>query len=75
MEVHTADELEVARSRPARPIVGVNSRDLDTFRIDTEAAWQIVRAVPADRIAVAESGMAERRRTSRAPRRLERMRF
>jgi hypothetical protein len=34
----------------------VNSRDLDTFRIDTAAAWRFAR-VPPDAIAVA-GGMA-----------------
>jgi indole-3-glycerol phosphate synthase len=59
VEVHTAAELDVALEAGAR-IVGVNSRDLDTFRIDTAAAWRLLRQVPADIVAVAESGMAER---------------
>ena len=57
VEVHTLEELTSALEADAT-IIGVNSRDLDTFRIDVEAAWQIVARVPADRIAVAESGMA-----------------
>jgi indole-3-glycerol phosphate synthase len=57
VEVHAASELETAVDAGAS-LIGVNSRDLDTFRIDTEAAWKIVREVPADCIAVAESGMA-----------------
>ena len=57
VEVHTLEELTRALEADAS-IIGVNSRDLDTFRIDVEAAWQIVARVPADRIAVAESGMA-----------------
>jgi indole-3-glycerol phosphate synthase len=36
----------------------VNSRDLDTFRIDVTAAWTILSELPAGCIAVAESGMA-----------------
>jgi indole-3-glycerol phosphate synthase len=57
VEVHTLSELGAALESGAS-VIGVNSRDLDTFRINTEAAWRIVREVPADRIAVAESGMA-----------------
>ncbi|MGH7498993.1 MAG: indole-3-glycerol phosphate synthase TrpC [Gemmatimonadales bacterium] len=57
VEVHTRDELGVALESGAR-IVGVNSRDLDTFRIDTGKAWEIVSAVPPGVVAVAESGMA-----------------
>ncbi len=56
VEVHTPAELGAALDSGAS-VIGVNSRDLDTFRIDTEAAWKIVRQVPPDRIAVAESGV------------------
>jgi indole-3-glycerol phosphate synthase len=57
VEVHTPDEVGRALDAGA-DILGVNSRDLDTFRIDTDAAWRILRAIPPERIAVAESGMA-----------------
>jgi indole-3-glycerol phosphate synthase len=57
VEVHTADEVGRALDAGAT-ILGVNSRDLDTFRIDTAAAWTILRAVPPACVAVAESGMA-----------------
>jgi indole-3-glycerol phosphate synthase len=57
VEIHTAKELEIALAAGA-PAIGVNSRDLDTFRIDVDAAWRLVERVPRDRIAVAESGMA-----------------
>jgi indole-3-glycerol phosphate synthase len=57
VEVHTARELETALEVGAA-LVGVNSRDLDSFQIDTAAAWEMLAQVPADRVAVAESGMA-----------------
>jgi len=57
VEIHTQGELGRALEAGAE-ILGVNSRDLDTFGIDTNAAWRIVGRVPADRIAVAESGMS-----------------
>jgi indole-3-glycerol phosphate synthase len=57
IEVHDRRELDVALGSGGR-IVGVNSRNLDTFEIDIGAAWALLRAVPADCIAVAESGMA-----------------
>ncbi|HEX5634093.1 MAG TPA: indole-3-glycerol-phosphate synthase, partial [Gemmatimonadales bacterium] len=57
VEVHTAKELAIALDADAQ-VIGVNSRDLDTFRIDVEAAWALLADVPDDRVAVAESGMA-----------------
>ena len=57
VEVHTAAELDVALNAGAA-VIGVNSRDLDTFRIDIDDAWRLLARVPADRVAVAESGMA-----------------
>ena len=57
VEVHTVEELDAALEAGAT-IIGVNSRDLDTFEIDMEGAWKIVAGVPAACIAVAESGMA-----------------
>ena len=57
VEVHTADELIRALDAGAA-VVGVNSRDLDSFAIDTPAAWALLRSVPDGCVAVAESGMA-----------------
>lgn len=57
VEVHTAEEVARALDAGAT-ILGVNSRDLDTFCLDTAAAWTILRAVPPGSVAVAESGMA-----------------
>jgi indole-3-glycerol phosphate synthase len=57
VEVHTGPELEAAIEAGAM-VVGVNSRDLDSFRVDVERTWRLLGRVPADRIAVAESGMA-----------------
>lgn len=65
VEVHTAAELETALAAGAH-IVGVNSRDLDTFRIDVVAAWSLLASVPADRVVVAESGMTTAEDVERA---------
>jgi indole-3-glycerol phosphate synthase len=58
VEVHTQEELGLALNSGAT-IIGVNSRDLDTFAVDVASAWKIVSRVPPDCIAVAESGMAD----------------
>ncbi|HEY7683913.1 MAG TPA: indole-3-glycerol phosphate synthase TrpC [Gemmatimonadales bacterium] len=65
IEVHDARELDLALSVDA-PAIGVNSRNLDTFEIDEAAAWRLLGRVPADRIAIAESGMASEADVRRA---------
>jgi indole-3-glycerol phosphate synthase len=67
VEVHTAAELERALEVGA-DIVGINSRDLDTFRVDVASAWELLATVPAERLAVAESGMHGREDVERAAR-------
>ena len=57
VEAHTRDEITAAVDAGAG-IVGVNSRDLDTFRIDVVAAWRLLAHVPGTLVAVAESGIA-----------------
>lgn len=57
VEVHDGRELDVALSADA-PVIGVNSRNLDTFGIDVAASWPLLGRIPRDRIAIAESGMA-----------------
>jgi indole-3-glycerol phosphate synthase len=59
VEAHDAGELERAVSVGA-PVIGVNARDLSTFEIDREAQLMLVARIPADRIAVAESGIGTR---------------
>jgi indole-3-glycerol phosphate synthase len=59
VEVHTAGELETAVAAGATHI-GVNSRDLDSFTIDRDAADRLLAQVPRDLVAVAESAIADR---------------
>jgi len=56
VEAATADELRVALETEAT-IVGVNARDLKTFRVDKLAAVRALAAVPEGRIAVHMSGV------------------
>lgn len=59
VEAADATELDVALRTGAR-IVGVNARDLRTFRVDPEAARAALARIPADRIAVFMSGVRTR---------------
>jgi indole-3-glycerol phosphate synthase/phosphoribosylanthranilate isomerase len=59
VEAHDADELERAVTLGADPI-GINARDLSTFRIDRRAQLDLVAKAPRDRLVVAESGISSR---------------
>ena len=59
VEVHTHDELE--RALEISPeIVGVNSRNLKTLEVDTQAFSQLIPQIPSGIARVAESGISKR---------------
>jgi len=59
VEAHDAGELERAIALDA-PVIGINARDLSTFRVDRDAQLRLVARAPRDRVVVAESGIASR---------------
>ena len=56
VEAANADEVSVALETRAR-IVGVNARDLRTFKVDSQGAQQALALIPRERIAVHMSGV------------------
>jgi indole-3-glycerol phosphate synthase/phosphoribosylanthranilate isomerase len=59
VEAHDAAELERAIALGAA-VIGINARDLSTFRIDRDAQLRLVARAPRDRVVVAESGVSTR---------------
>ncbi len=57
VETHDSGEL-VRAARLDAPVVGVNARDLSTFRIDRATQLELVARAPRDRVVIAESGIA-----------------
>jgi indole-3-glycerol phosphate synthase len=57
VEVHTEAELARALRIPGLRLLGVNSRDLATFRIDLREGLALGPKIPPDLFAVAESGI------------------
>ena len=56
VEVHDATELSIALDAGAR-IVGVNNRNLRTLEVDVHASDELIAKMPAEAIAVSESGL------------------
>lgn len=65
VEAHDARDLARAEALGADTI-GVNARDLRTFRIDRRAQLRLVAAAPQNAVIVAESGIASRAHTAAA---------
>ena len=65
VEAHSPAELDRAVQLGADP-VGLNARDLKTFRIDRRAQLDLVARAPRDRIVVAESGIDSRAQAAAA---------
>lgn len=63
-EVHTAEELYRAVTVKA-PIVGINNRDLNTFRVSLETTFLLLPEIPPDRVVVSESGITGRAEVDR----------
>jgi indole-3-glycerol phosphate synthase / phosphoribosylanthranilate isomerase len=59
VEAHDADELDRAVALGA-DVIGINARDLSTFRIDRKAQLNLVAKAPRDRLVIAESGISSR---------------
>jgi len=58
VEVHTEEELNKALKCQAK-IIGINNRNLQTFKTELQTTFELAKKVPADCILVSESGISE----------------
>ena len=57
-EVHSTDDLEKAVACGAE-IIGINNRDLDSFKVDINTTFKLAPLVPRHCVRVSESGITE----------------
>ena len=65
VETHSDGDLEKVLATDAG-VIGVNARDLETLEVDVDRALSHLGRIPADRLAVMESGIATREQVIRA---------
>jgi len=59
MEIHSEEEWEIIKGLPLE-MLGINSRDLSDFQVNTQRIIQLKSKLPSDLLVVAESGIKER---------------
>ena len=59
VEVHNKAEVNLA-VRSGAKIIGINNRDLQTFKVDFQTTERLRPLIPQDRIVVSESGIKTR---------------
>lgn len=58
-EVRSEEDVQKALSSGC-DIIGINNRDLHTFKVDTHTTTRLIKLVPHDKIVVSESGIRTR---------------
>jgi indole-3-glycerol phosphate synthase len=58
-EVHDEEEMKRAKEIRAR-LIGINNRDLDTFKVDLETTVKLAKEAPREAVLVSESGISTR---------------
>lgn len=68
-EVHTLEELKKVLKTPVE-IIGINNRNLHTFKIDISTTSKIVKHIPPGKLVVSESGLFSRSDIEKLPKKV-----
>lgn len=69
VEVHTGEELKEVLTTRAE-IIGINNRDLHTFKTDLKTTIKLCKKIPQNKIVIAESGINSRQQLLRLPKKV-----
>lgn len=64
VEIHSEEDWEKIKDLPLE-MVGINSRDLETFQVDVERVLKLRELIPQDKLVIAESGIKGRKEIER----------
>ena len=64
IEVHSDEELQKTLLTSAK-IIGINNRDLETFKTDINTTLTLVKSIPPEKLVVSESGIHTRAQIER----------
>ena len=70
VEVHNEEELEKVLRTEAE-IIGINNRDLKTFKVDLETTNRLVGMIPEGKIVVSESGIRSKSEIEKLDKRVD----
>ena len=69
-EVHTLEELKKVLKTPVK-IIGINNRNLKTFKVDLKTTEGIAKHIPKDKLVVSESGIFTKNDINHLPKRVD----
>ena len=59
VEIHKKEELDKIKSLPFN-IIGINNRDLQTFKVDLKTTFDLIKKIPPSKLIISESGIREK---------------
>ena len=60
VEIHRKEEWQKIKDLPAH-IIGINNRDLQTFKVDLGVTFDLMQKIPSHKVVVSESGIKNER--------------
>ena len=60
LEIHSAEEIDKIDFN-INPIIGINNRDLKTFKVDINTTLELKQVLPSDVLVISESGISNKK--------------